>query len=302
MTGIDRLDWNLVPALADLLDERNVSRAARRLGVSQSAASGALARLRRHYSDELLVRQGNTYEPTPLALRLQPMVRAAVDATRTVTTAAAGFDPSTSTREFQVATTEYGQVLLGSALLDEIGRQAPGVRLTIRWPTNAAGISSDWLAGLDGWLGPRESLPEMASSGLMTDRWVCVIDAAHPTIHDHLTIEDVEHHRWVIPTRPRDHDLPWRQRLFAYGVELPIAVSTESFAAVPFLVAGTTQVGVVQERLARRLAPVTGVRILGCPWKMVPLSLTLWWHPNRKHDPAHAWLRELVATCLAETV
>jgi DNA-binding transcriptional LysR family regulator len=299
VTSLDRIDWNLVPALDALLTERNVSRAARRLGISQSAASGALARLRRHYGDDLLVRRNNTYELTPVALRLLSSARAAVDSTRIVLASTSTFDPGASTREFQVLSTEYGQTLLGGDLLARVGAAAPGVRVTFRWPSSLAGSPADWLSTYDGWLGPRESIPTMSSSGLTTDRWVCVVDEDHPTVGDELSIAEVAEHRWVVPTRPRDHDLPWRQRLFAHGIELPIACSTESFSAVPFLVAGTPLVGIVQHTLALRLVERCRLRVLEVPWSMLPLSLTLWWHPNREHDLAHAWFRDQVAATMA---
>lgn len=302
MASLDRIDWNLVPALDALLHERNVSRAARRLGISQSAASGALARLRRHFDDDLLVRRDNAYELTPVALRLLPAARAAVDSTRAVLASMTSFDPAASTREFQVLSTEYGQTLLGGGLLDRVERAAPRVRVTFRWPSSPSGSPADWLAAHDGWLGPREAIPTMSSSGLVTDRWVCVVDRDHPTIGDRLGIDEVVEHRWIVPTRPRDHDLPWRQRLFAHGIELPIASSTESFSAVPFLVSGTPLVGIVQHALAVRFAEHCRLRVLEVPWSMLPLSLTLWWHPNREHDLAHAWFREQVAATMAAAV
>ena len=296
----DRLDWNLVPALNALLSELNVSRAARRLGVSQSAASGALARLRRHFDDELLVRRGNGYELSATGARLAPLARAAVDSTRNVLAATRSFDPAASTRVFEIASTEYGQIVLGSVLMARLAQAAPLARVTFRWPSNTAPSASDWLARFDGWLGPRDSMPGMPSSGMLEDRWVCVVDAGNTAVGPELTIGEVESHRWVVPTRPREHDVPWRQRLRAYGVELPIVASTESFAAVPFLVAGTARVGVVQHRLARRLAPSSGLRVVECPWSMVPLTLTLWWHGDREHDPGHAWLRSVIADCMDE--
>jgi hypothetical protein len=101
MDALDRLDWNLVPALNALLVERNLSRAARRLGISQPAASGALARLRRTFDDQLLVRDHSEYTLT----------REAVAAARTVVGNARSFDAAASTREFVIASTEYGQML-----------------------------------------------------------------------------------------------------------------------------------------------------------------------------------------------
>ncbi len=299
MNSLGRLDWNLIPALEALLQERNVSRAARRMGVSQSAASGALARLRRHFDDDLLTRSGNGYELTPVGQRLLPLAHAAVDSAQTVLTSLRTFDPATSTREFRVATTEYAQILLGSLLTQRVTTAAPGARLTFCWPGDTSVAPSSWLAGIDGWFGPRDSLPGLPFTGLHPDRWVCVVDRSNPRVGQSLALEEVVRHSWVVPTRPRDHDRTWKQRLFAHGLELRIALSTESFSAVPFLVAGTELVGIVQHAIAARLQEACDIRVLECPWPMAPLNLTFWWHPNREHDAAHLWLREQVAATMS---
>lgn len=302
MNELDRIDWNLVPALDALLRERNVSRAARRLGMSQSAASGALARLRRQFGDELLVRRGvEGYELTPLAQRLAPVVEEAVSATRGILGSTGSFDPSTSTREFVVAATEYSQTVLGGVLARRVLEAAPGARVHFRHPsTIAPGPPAEWLASVDGWLAPRDVLPDLPAAGLFSDRWVCVVSADNLDVGERIDVSDVVRHPWIVPTVPRDRELPWMQRLLAHGIELPIAVVTESFGAVPFLVGGSRFVGLVQERLAAPVADVAGVRIIECPWSMLPLSFTCWWHLNREHDPAHRWFRELVASCMDE--
>jgi DNA-binding transcriptional LysR family regulator len=298
MDALDRLDWNLVPALNALLVERNVSRAARRLGVSQPAASGALARLRRTFDDELLVRGRNDYTLTPLAQRLLPLTQHAVAAARDVVGSARSFDPGASTREFVVVSTEYGQMLVGSALAATLAQHAPQARLVFRSPWTGTTPAAHWLGTVDGWLAPRDIFPDMPSSGMLGDRWVLVVDADNHAVREDLSIDDVQGHTWVVPTVPRDPH-PWTRRLSAYGVELDTAVVTQSFGSVPYLVAGTTHLGIVQERLVETVAGPLGLRVLDLPWSMRPLTLTLWWHPDKEHDPAHAWLREQVTHCLA---
>ncbi len=299
MDALDRLDWNLVPALNALLVERNVSRAARRLGVSQPAASGALARLRRTFNDELLVRDHNEYTLTPLAQRLLPLTQEAVAAARTVVGNARSFDAGASTREFVIASTEYGQMLIGSALAATVARQAPHTRLVFRTPFTSPAPPSEWLAGVDGWLAPGDIFPDMPSSGMLDDRWVLVVSQDNAGVGDTLSIDHVGQHTWVVPTVPRDRH-PWTRRLLAYGVELDIAIVTQSFGAVPYLVAGSPHIGIVQERLVRPVASVIGVRVLDLPWSMRPLRLTMWWHADRGQDPAHQWLRETVALCMTQ--
>jgi DNA-binding transcriptional LysR family regulator len=297
---LQRLDWNLVPALDALLQERNVSRAARRLGISQSAASGALARLRRHFDDDLLARTGSTYELTSTAQRLLPQVREAVSVTSSLLSSSRLFDPAESRREFVIVSSEYGQTVLGSTLVQRIGTLAPGVRIAFRG-MEVRSASPDWLQGVDGWLGPRDALSNTPSTGIRVDRWVCVASRSSRVIPESLTLKEVAAHRWVLPTVARDRDVPWRKRLLAHGIELNVAVTTESFGAVPFLVSDTDMVGVVQEDLATALSEQSGTRTFETPWSMLPLTLTFWWDITREHDPAHRWLREQIAQSMAES-
>ena len=159
--------------------------------------------------------------------------------------------------------------------------------------------SEDWLSKVDGWLGPRDSLSNTPCAGAAADRWACVVDRDGP-VQSGLSIDDVSRHRWILPTVAKDRDVPWRKRLMAYGIDLDVAVTTESFGAVPFLVQGTAMVGVVQERLAALFEDAANIRILDVPWEMRPLIFTMWWDTNHEHDPAHVWLREQVALCLAD--
>lgn len=299
MDDLTRLDWNLIPALDALLQERNVSRAARRLGVSQSAASGSLARLRRHFGDDLLVRRGTTYELTSIAQRLAPQVREAVDVTTSLLSASRAFDPQSDRREFVIVSSEYGQTVLGGMLCRRVTALAPGVRVAFRG-LEVRSSSPDWLGTVDGWLGPRDALTNTPSTGLRADRWVCVMSRDSGAARADVRLAEVAHHRWVLPTVARDRDVPWRKRLLAHGIELDVAATTESFGAVPFLVSGTDMIGLVQHDLVVKLADAAGVRMFEVPWKMLPLNLTFWWDGTREHDPAHRWLREQVALCMSE--
>jgi DNA-binding transcriptional LysR family regulator len=108
---LDRFDLNLLRVLDALLDERQVSAAARRLGLSQPAASSALARLRKALGDPLLIRAGNGMRLTPLALELQPRVRRALDDLRAALSAATTFDARTTRRVFRIGADDYATVI-----------------------------------------------------------------------------------------------------------------------------------------------------------------------------------------------
>lgn len=130
--NLSRLDLNLLVSLDALIQERSVTKAAQRLGLSQPALSASLARLRIHFDDQLLARRGNTYELTPLASRLAEHVPTALDAVRKVFASEASFDPSQTTREFTVFGSDYSFATLGRTVTMLASQRAPHVRFRFR--------------------------------------------------------------------------------------------------------------------------------------------------------------------------
>lgn len=310
MTRLDRLDWNLVPLLNALLRERNVSRAARRIGVSQSAASGALARLRRFFDDDLLVRNGHGYDLTPVAEQLLPLAAAAVVSTRSLVEATEAFDPATTSREFVLLANDYSTVTIGTAVSRALAVEAPAAQLQLVSPAAAAaeaeerrpgsGETTTIPADVAGWIVPQDQFRSFPSSGTFTDTWVCVVADDHPEIGDHLTYDDLVEAPWVAFSIPGLHRLPKLRPLLAHGIDPRIEVVTDTFAAIPFLVPGTRRLALVQSRLGRRFADVAGIRVLEPPVALPPLQLTMVWHPDLTSDHGHRWFRELVARCCDE--
>lgn len=297
------MDLNLIPTLEALLAERSVSRAARRLGMSQPAVSNALARLRRQFDDELLVRRGNTYELTPLAEHLAITTRQAIEAVSALASASTDFDPATSTRMFRIVASDYLQMAFAPRLLTEIAHHAPGVRVLFLAPFSSQFNSEDELVeATDGWLAPREVLPGHEHLGSAPDRWVCVVDKDHPGIGEALTLQDAETYPWVVGAVRGETLRVLTDGLTTHGVEPYVAVSTETFSSVPFLVAGSERIGLVQRSVAQRLAASAGVRVLDCPWFVQPLHITFWWNPKKESDLGHAWLRDVLEALLASAI
>src|SRR5262245_27942392 len=131
MAGLSSIDLNLLITLGALLEERNLTRAGEKTNMSQPAMSGALARLRRHFDDELLVRDGRQYQLTPLAQRLLPGVRDALRQVERTLQARPQFDPASSGRTFSMAMSDYAVTVLVDPLLRRVQELAPGVGLTV---------------------------------------------------------------------------------------------------------------------------------------------------------------------------
>ncbi|MEU5882112.1 LysR family transcriptional regulator [Spirillospora sp. NPDC047279] len=290
------LDLNLIVALRALLDERNVTRAGARIGLSQPATSAALARLRRHFGDDLLVRVRGGHELTPLALALVEPVEAACVMLERVFTAQPGFDPATARREFTVRTSDYALAVLGERLSAALRGAAPGVRLRLHQfgPAEVDDIDTT-LRTCDGLLMPHGFLTDHPAVDLFTDRWLCMVASDNPAVGDRLTLDDLATLPWVdLFHRPTAYT-PASRHLRTLGIEPRIDIVVESFQAIPFLIAGTDRIALIQERLAARYEGLAAVRTLPCPFDAVPLVEAMWWHPVHARDAGHAWLRETMA-------
>ncbi|MFH8569961.1 LysR family transcriptional regulator [Streptomyces sp. NPDC017993] len=284
----------MVVALRALLEERNVTRAGRRVGLSQPAMSAALARLRRHFDDDLLIRSGNAYELTPLGAALLDRTAAACALLERVFTAQAVFDPAVEDREFTLLGTDYGVAVFGAELSRLLHREAPGIRLRFEQPGPAmVENTAAMLSTVDGLLMPHGIINGFPSVELFSDRWVCLLADDHPEIGEELTLDDLARLPWAVYQRP--YDAPIAKQLSTLGIEPAAEVSVQSFELLPPLVAGTRRVAMIQERLARSLQGVSAVRTLPCPFEAVPVQEAMWWHPVHTQDAAHIWLREAAA-------
>jgi DNA-binding transcriptional LysR family regulator len=298
------LDLNLLVALRELVRERSVTRAAQRLGVTQPAASASLSRLRRHFGDELLVRERGEYVLTPLGEQLAEQVEGVCAAAERLFAASSDFDPRTSDREFTLVMADYTITVMGEALSHAVLRSAPNARLHIRQVrVPMATEYSDGIRFVDGMVAPPSNgfaLPDTRSTELFRDRWVCVVDGDNPVLDggSALRMRDLAGLPWVAPyyrSGTRDvASVPVMRQLALLDLQPRIAVRVESYLAVPYFVTGTDRVALMQERLATRLAAAANLRVLECPGDAEPIVEALWWHRQYEDDPAHAWLRRLI--------
>ncbi|GAA3929235.1 LysR family transcriptional regulator [Actinoplanes auranticolor] len=286
------IDLNLLAALDALLAERNVTRAGRRLGLSQPAMSEALARLRRHFGDQLLVRVGNNYELTPLGVGLRATSAAAMQLVERTFTAAQGFDPEACEREFVLLASDYAAAVLGPPLMRAVRRASTVARLRL---DHLPASTPSRTRAPDGLVLPRSMAPPgMAGTTLFHDRWVCLAAADNPAVRGELSVEKLAMLPWVVHQDMRAHH-PVLTDLRARGLTPEARFSVGGFHLLPELVRGTDHVCLIQERLAVRVAGAD-LRILEVPFDLPPVVETLWWDPAHTHDPSHRWLRDLVVT------
>ena len=278
-----------------LLQEGSVSGAARRLGLSTAAVSHALAKIRDRVGDPLLVRAGRAMVLTPRALALRPAVRAAVLAAEAALAADRPFAPAQLERAFVVRASDHVLTVLGVELDRRVHEAAPRARL--RFVANglddAAALrdgSADLAIGIYATLPP-----ELRTRQLLTDRFVCVVRAAHPTVGKRLSLDQftqLEHVQVAPRGTPGGYvDDVLHQR----GLERRVARAVPFFLAALNLVAETDYVLTISERLAHTMADCLDLRVLEPPLPLDPYTLSLVWHPRFDADAAHAWLRETLA-------
>jgi DNA-binding transcriptional LysR family regulator len=292
VAGAAGIDLNLLAVLGALLEHRNVTRAGEGLRLSQPTMSGALARLRQHFGDELLVRSGREYQLTPMASGLLPAVREALSQVERTLSVPAEFDPATSLRRFSIAISAQS-VLALSEVLRRVHELAPGVRLDT-WPITAALVETGHsLPGYDVLIAPEGFRADGDPEVLLRDRMVFVADPANRRLRDgRLTVEDLAALPHAAARLPQAGLVAGA--LGRLGVTPRVVATTGGWLPLPFLVAGTDLVAAVPERLARRMGAAAGVTIVEPPFGMIELVEAAWWHPLHTTDPALTWLRGII--------
>ncbi|WP_460774262.1 LysR family transcriptional regulator [Microbacterium sp. GXF7504] len=291
---LSRLDLNLLVSLDALLTERNVTRAAERLHLSQPSLSAALARLRVHFDDPLLARRGNRYELTPLATRLMEHTADALSAVRRVFESQSQWDPSASTREFTVYGSDYALTMIGPEVSRLANAEAPGVRMRYL-PTSTSGIDDvlTRLASLDGVLLPHGVTVNRPHLDLWRDDWVVIAAQDNPRAADGLTLELLAASPWVFTYQTRFAFTAVGRQLEQMGLEPRVQTVVESFALLPLYVADTDRFGLIQRRLIPVASQIADVQVYEIPFEPAPIIEALWWHPAHEQDPEHEWFRGL---------
>jgi DNA-binding transcriptional LysR family regulator len=292
------VDANLLLALHALIEERNLTHAGERMTMSQPAMSGALARLRKQFDDELLVRAGRGFELTPLAEELRPVVAEAVEAAEALLGNQRDFDAATSTKRFTVSMSEYAMTVLSEQLTKVFAAQAPGCTLALdpldvrRDQVETQLMRRDLVVAPIGFEFPGRTQP------IFTDELVCLVAADHPRLKDGaLTLDDLMAMPHAVAEFAAAGD---RRRPLEVEVEdkglggRNVLVQVTSLLTLPFAVAGTDMCAFVPSRLAHRCVEILDLVVAETPMDPVQITEAAHWHPRREKDPAGVWLRGLL--------
>lgn len=293
-------DLGMLVTLDALLQEGSVTGAARRVGLSTPAMSHALARIRERLGDPLLVRSGRGMVLTPRAEALKPRVHSVVTEARHTLEPERPFVARELSRTFVVHVTDYVLTVLGQAFDRILRDEAPNVsvRFVPNTPDDAALLrdgGSDLAVGIYG------DLPqEMRGRQLLTDRFVCVVRKDHPGVGRRLSLEQFVQlaHIQVAPRgKPGGYlDDILREK----GLSRRVARAVPFFVAALQLTAQTDYVLTISERIAQRLAPTFGLRLLEVPVELRPYALSLVWHPRLDGDTGHRFIRDVFVRAARE--
>lgn len=290
-----RLDLNLLVALDVLLAERSVSRAAARLNLSASATSDALARLREYFDDELLVQVGRRMETTPRAESLRDPVRDMLVRVEATITTPPSFDPARTERVFRIFASDYTQMVLGPALMQQVASQACSAGFEFLPQVTEPGRELE--RGDADLLVMPESLltDDHPHRVLYEEQFVCVVWQDGPLASGRLTRERYLAARHVV-MRPQgaraDSYEDWFLR--SHGLPRDVAATSYGFASVAGLLVGTPWVATMHQRLARQLARVWPLLLRPCPLDIPPMRQAVQWHGFRSQDPGIVWLLDQI--------
>lgn len=294
------VDLNLLVVLDALLAERSVTRAAGRVGLTQSATSHALGRLRTLTGDPLLVRAPRgAMVPTPRALALAEPVRRALADLSLALRGDAPFDPATARRTFRLAGSDYAELVLVPPLMDRLLVRAPSIDL---WVAPAGASFHDELAAgtLELAMAPlRGDEPGLYQRRLFDERFVCVVRAGHPLARQKMTLARFLSYPHVL-VAPRGKPGSWiDDELARLGKSRRIAVAVPHFLVAPYVLGGSDLVLTVAARVAETYARERELAVLPTPLPVPGFTMVALWHERMHHDAAHRWLREQLAEVAA---
>jgi DNA-binding transcriptional LysR family regulator len=291
-------DFNLLITLDALLAEGSVARAARRLRLSPSAMSRALARLRETTGDPLLVRAGRGLVATPRALELRERVGQLVQDTAAVLRPAEQLDVKKLVRIFTLRTREGFVENFGPALLARAAAEAPGVQLRFLQKTDKDNTAlRDGSVDLETGVVGKGAGPELRSRALFTDRLVGVVRIGHPLCESEITPSRYAGGGHIGISRRGLDKGPVDAALQPLALERRIVTLVDGFSAALALVRATDLIAAVPERHTATLR--AGLATFPLPVATPPMTLAMLWHPRMDGDGAHRWLRGIVLDACA---
>jgi DNA-binding transcriptional LysR family regulator len=297
MQNLGRIDLALLVLFEALLAERNVTRAALRVGVAQPSASKALDRLRNLFADPLFVRVGGGMRPTPRAIELAPEISVILERVRSLVADEVPFRPADAQGEVRLAMSDAAEFVLLPGLLAMLSRQAPGVTLRARPLDKDRGLADLGEGRLDAIVGVFPDLPKsLRFAPLFEERFVCLARAGHSRLRRGLTLEAYVELPHLLVTLRDDLRGAVDEALTQVGRTRRVQATLGRFIALPAILAQTDAVATVPSRFATH---ATGCEVFDPPVPLAGWTEKLVWLSGNEREPLTAWIIEAVKTVTA---
>jgi DNA-binding transcriptional LysR family regulator len=287
--NLGAVDLKLLVVFDAVMAERNVSRAGARIGMSQSATSNALNRLRELLADQLFIRTGSGMQPTPFALRLTTPIRQALQLFQSALEPSL-FDPASSTWTYRLAISDHASIVMLPPLAEHLSRVAPGVRLVLRPKVNAEIVEQLDANEIDFAIGVIPTMQRRFSrAALFRDSYDCLLRRQHPLARRRLKVADFAAAEFLA-VRPRHEGSSEVDRILAsHGVKRTVAITVDQFLAAPPVIAHTDLIAFMLRGVMRHL-DLSQLHVAPAP---VPLDVQVVavWNRALTKQPAHAWMR-----------
>ncbi|MGY0217000.1 LysR family transcriptional regulator [Endozoicomonadaceae bacterium StTr2] len=299
--NLSAADLNLLPVLHVLLEERNVTRAAGRLNLTQPAISRNLARLRQLFNDPLFTRTPKGLAPTPRAEALQLQLQRSLQDLGMLI-APSEFKPSEAVKTFRLATTDYGSQVLLPSVISALRKEAPGINLEmVPWKEHY--IHELDKADIDiATCTVREAPAMVHGRGVGEDTFVCVVSADNPLARQPMDLACYARQPHALITMGGESKGAIDYLLEEQGLKRRIALRVPHFVAALALVADTDLILTIPYGLAISCAAHYNLKILPLPAAQKPFTYSIIWHERHIKDPGHIWLRQRIYEELSQRI
>ncbi len=287
---LNQVDLNLFVVFDAIYTERNLSRAADILCITQPAVSNALARLRRTFDDQLFIRTAEGMKPTPVAENVVNRVRQALSLLNNSVQEGHSFDPGAADKTFVLSMNGLAEVLMLPPLLQSVQTAAPGLRIQSHYfPRNdvGKGLASGTIdMAVDV---PLPDAPQICRMPLTSERYVCALRKGHPLARDSLTLDEYLSLQHVHVSQRRKGGGHADVALNALGVSRNVQVRVQNYMSVPGLIEVSDLAWTLPECLAIQCPELHTVSL---PFEMATMEWQLYWHASADGDQANRWMRE----------
>jgi DNA-binding transcriptional LysR family regulator len=285
------LDLNHLLTLEVLLSERNLTRAAKRLHVTQPAISNALTRLREYFEDPLLERRGRDMHPSAFALTLLRPLQETLQSIERIAATRPQFDAATASREYKIVASDYVTGTVLGPLTARLQSSAPHVRL-IQLPLNDDSIGKFCRGECDAMIMPesgREMLTGVSRRFLFLENFVCIAAKSNATVPDSLSIDQY----FALPRVVPPHRKYWPEDFLGAkssdGNVIPMPFST-----IPLFVANSDHIAIIPSRLADLFEPVLQLRRIPLETPIPPIRFNIQTRASEQRDPFHSWMLDQI--------